>query len=101
MKSISTSELAALGADATIIDVREADEFASARVAGAINLPLSELAGRLADIPQGGTFYVMCLSGGRSARATAFLIENGFAAVNVLGGINQWHQDGFPVMQAA
>lgn len=100
MTSISTSELAALGADATIIDVREADEFASARVVGATNVPLSELAGRLSDIPQDGTFYVMCLSGGRSARATEFLVDNGFAAVNVLGGISQWHQDGFPIAQA-
>lgn len=101
MKNITTTDLAAMGAEATIVDVREADEFAGARVDGATNVPLSELAGRLGDIPKDRTVYIMCLSGGRSARATAFLEEEGYDVVNVLGGISQWHGDGLPIVMAA
>lgn len=101
MKNITTTDLAAMGTEATIVDVREEDEFAGARVAGATNVPLSELAARLDDIPRDRTVYIMCLSGGRSARATAFLAEQGLDVVNVLGGISQWHGDGLPIVQAA
>jgi rhodanese-related sulfurtransferase len=101
MNNITTTDLAAMGAEATIIDVREEDEFAAARVAGATNVPLSVLAERVDEIPRDRTVYVMCLSGGRSARATAFLQERGLDVVNVLGGINQWYGDGLPVVQAA
>jgi rhodanese-related sulfurtransferase len=97
MNSISVDELAALGPDASIVDVREADEYAEARVPGAKNLPLSALASSLDDVPSPRPVYVMCASGGRSARATAFLAGQGFDAVNVLGGIAEWYRNGHTV----
>lgn len=97
MTHITAAELAALGADATIIDVREPDEYADARVLGATNIPLGTLPDRLAELPTDRTVYVMCLSGGRSARATAFLRGAGIDAVDVEGGISRWYQAGFPI----
>lgn len=97
MNSISVDELAALGREASIVDVREADEYAEARVPGAKNLPLSSLASSLSDLPARQPVYIMCASGGRSARATAFLAEQGFDAVNVLGGITEWYRSGHPI----
>jgi rhodanese-related sulfurtransferase len=101
MTLITADALAALGTDATIIDVREPDEYADARVPGARNIPLGTLADRLAEVPTDRTVYVMCLSGGRSARATAFLLDAGVDAVDVEGGIARWYQAGFPVETGA
>ena len=39
----------------------------------------------------------MCASGGRSSRATAHLVEHGYDAVNVMGGITEWYRNGHPV----
>ena len=97
MTTITAADLAALGADATIVDVREPDEYAGTRVHGATNIPLGTLPARLADLPRDRPLYVMCLSGGRSARATAFLVGEGFDAVDIEGGITRWYQAGFPV----
>ena len=101
MKAITTTELAALGNDITLVDVREVDEFDNARVEGAINVPLSELQTRVDDVPSDTTVYVMCLSGGRSAKAVAWLEQQGRDVVNVLGGISQWDLDGLPVVRGA
>lgn len=97
MRSISVDDLAALGRDASIIDVREDEEYAEARVPGTLNVPLSRLAASTQSIPAARTVYVMCASGGRSARAVAFLEEHGFDAVNVSGGITEWYRNGHAV----
>ena len=97
MKSISVDDLAALGPGVSIIDVREAEEYAEASVPGTKNLPLSRFSQSLGDIPIGRTVYVICASGGRSSRATAHLVEHGYDAVNVMGGITEWYRNGHPV----
>ena len=98
---IDPTELAALGSDAYLVDVREPDEFAGARVAGARNVPLATLPHRLDELPTDRTVYVMCLSGGRSAQATAYLRGAGRDAVDVAGGITRWYRDGLPVVRGA
>ncbi|MEC5192839.1 MULTISPECIES: rhodanese-like domain-containing protein [unclassified Arthrobacter] len=99
MKSISVKELAALGKEAAIVDVREDDEFAAVRVSGAKSVPLSRFPQSLAEVPATGTVYVMCAAGGRSSQATAYLTDQGYDAVNVTGGINEWQLDGLPVQR--
>ncbi len=99
MKSISVKELAVLGKKAAIVDVREDDEFAAVRVSGATSVPLSRFTQSLAEVPATGTVYVMCAAGGRSSQATAYLTDQGYDAVNVTGGINEWEFDGLPVQR--
>lgn len=101
MTTISPTDLAELGADAMIVDVREPDEFADARVAGALNIPLSALPARLPDLPRDRPVYVMCLSGGRSAQATAYLTGLGVDAVDLEGGITNWYRTGLPIERGA
>jgi len=79
-----------------LIDVREEDEFAFARIPGAELLPLSQwpaiAAEKLTDPAQ--PLLIVCHHGGRSGQATAFLLQNGFADVtNVAGGIDAWSQE--------
>ena len=76
-----------------LIDVREADEWELARIAGAELLPLSEWPAitetQLLDPQQ--PLLVLCHHGGRSAQATDFLLRKGFTDVtNVAGGIDAW-----------
>lgn len=93
MKHITVDELA-VTTNPTVIDVREPDEYASGHVPGARNLPLGELESRLSEIPTGDDVYMICQSGGRSARATEFLATKGVGAVNVEGGTSAWIASG-------
>jgi rhodanese-related sulfurtransferase len=86
-----------LAAGAPLLDVRNPDEYAEARVAGAVLIPLGELADRLDEVPSGAPVLVICRSGARSQRACEFLAAHGQAAANVAGGMLAWAQSGRPV----
>ncbi|GAB79135.1 Rhodanese-related sulfurtransferase [Austwickia chelonae] len=83
---------------ATVVDVREPNEYAGGHVPGAMTAPLSRLAGHLSEIPSGGVVYVICASGNRSKAATTLLTNAGHDAVSVQGGTNGWIQSGRPVV---
>ncbi|MFD1393785.1 rhodanese-like domain-containing protein [Lacticaseibacillus jixianensis] len=89
MKNITAATLAdQLANHPTIIDVREDFEFATGHVPGAKNIPLSELAERYPEVPDGA--YIICQTGGRSAGAAEFLQAHGTAVINVAGGTSAW-----------
>jgi rhodanese-related sulfurtransferase len=79
-----------------LIDVREDDEFAEARVPGAVHIPLGQVAERSDEVPSEGTVYVICAGGGRSAKAAEHLRGLGIDAVNVAGGTRAWIEAGNP-----
>ncbi|MDZ4289801.1 MAG: molybdopterin-synthase adenylyltransferase MoeB [Prosthecobacter sp.] len=79
------------GEDHFLLDVREPDEFAKARISGSTLIPLGEVTQRAAEIPRDRKVVVHCKSGGRSARAVAALQGLGYDKVwNVAGGITAW-----------
>jgi rhodanese-related sulfurtransferase len=81
-----------------IVDVREPDEFASERIAGAVLIPMSQFVARHEELPRDRPLVMQCHSGSRSASATMFLIQRGWADVrNLDGGIAAWMRDGLPV----
>jgi rhodanese-related sulfurtransferase len=84
-------------ADAALLDVREADEWAAGHAPGARHLPMSELTARLDELPDDDPLYVVCRSGGRSARVVQYLAAQGHNAVNVDGGMQAWAAGGRPV----
>ncbi|WP_029137015.1 rhodanese-like domain-containing protein [Nakamurella lactea] len=77
-------------ADAVLLDVREDDEWAAGHAPGAVHLAMTTLAEHLDDVPDGDPVYVICRSGGRSARVTGYLNATGWDAVNVAGGMAAW-----------
>ncbi|MCL2536134.1 MAG: rhodanese-like domain-containing protein [Nocardiaceae bacterium] len=95
MREIDVTELeSVLAAGAPLIDVREPEEFAEARVPGAVSIPLSEFVARVDEIPADVTVYMICAVGGRSGQATEYLAARGVDAVNVAGGTMGWMQSG-------
>ena len=78
---------------ATVLDVRELDEWRLGRIDGSILIPLGELADRVGEIPEGPVVCV-CRSGSRSLLATRFLLRAGRDAVNLDGGLLAWFFDG-------
>jgi glyoxylase-like metal-dependent hydrolase (beta-lactamase superfamily II)/rhodanese-related sulfurtransferase len=77
-----------------LVDVRDQHEFASLpAIEGAHRVPLSDLAGRLAEIPKNKPVVTVCRSGTRSAQATAVLKKNGYPdAANMKGGMLAWKE---------
>ncbi len=76
-----------------LLDVREADEVARARIEGATWIPLGQLAGRVGELMswRDEQVVVHCHHGPRSARACALLAEQGFRRIeNLVGGIEAW-----------
>jgi len=74
-----------------ILDVREPWELEIGAIDGVLAIPLGELPNRVGEVPRDRPLAVMCHHGGRSARATAWLRQQGFAkAMNVAGGIDAW-----------
>jgi molybdopterin/thiamine biosynthesis adenylyltransferase/rhodanese-related sulfurtransferase len=91
---INVLELKALmdaGQAPTIVDVREPKEFEICRIPGAILIPLRDLPSRVHELDPSQDLILQCRSGVRSANATAWLRQRGFArARNLTGGILAW-----------
>lgn len=81
---------AKLADGAPVFDVRQPDEYQEAHVPGVRLVPLGEVPERADEFPTGDTVYVICKTGGRSAKAVEFLRANGVDAVNVAGGTQGW-----------
>ncbi|WP_203336217.1 rhodanese-like domain-containing protein [Nocardioides limicola] len=87
----------AVARGAAVIDVREPSEFAQVHAAGAVNIPMGQLAARTGELDMSRPVYVICASGNRSAAMTDLLRGRGFDAINVAGGTAAWLRAGHPV----
>ena len=88
----------AAGEQLFILDVREASEYAVAHIAGSKLIPLSQLANRIAGLPQDQPIVAVCRSGNRSSVAMSVLKRAGFSnVVNLRGGMLAWARSGLPV----
>ncbi|MBK9229059.1 MAG: FAD-dependent oxidoreductase [Ignavibacteria bacterium] len=70
-----------------ILDVREGIELAVEHVDGAVNIPIYQLRNRLNELPHDKEINVLCRSGQRGYYATRILVQNGFNAKNISGGM--------------
>lgn len=78
----------------TLLDVREPEELAIAAIAGSVDIPMSQIPARLAELDRASTVVVVCHVGGRSYRVAQFLAANGFGTVyNLRGGIDAWSSE--------
>lgn len=98
MQEITATELKAkmdAGENIQLIDVRQPDENAFARIEGAKLIPLGEVIARMSEIDASRETVVHCKMGGRSAKAIMALMQAGFAGSlsNLVGGITAWSND--------
>ncbi len=97
---ISATEAAALldGEEAVLLDVREQHEWDAGHAPQARHLAMSELAGRISEIPTDGKVICVCHVGGRSAAVSEALNRAGFDSLNLTGGMVAWEAAGLPVV---
>jgi rhodanese-related sulfurtransferase len=99
--AVPTVTVPDLPAQALILDVREDHEWVAGHIAGAVHVPMGQLPSRLADEPGGlrpdTACVVVCRVGSRSARVTAWLVQRGYDAVNLDGGMHAWAAAGRPM----
>lgn len=95
-------DAASVPADALVVDVREADEWAAGHIDGALHVPMSDFVARFGEVTEavadGRRAYVMCRVGGRSAQVTQYLVQQGIDAVNVDGGMLAWDDASRPMV---
>jgi rhodanese-related sulfurtransferase/DNA-binding transcriptional ArsR family regulator len=85
--------------EVTLLDVRPPEEFASGHIAGALSVPLPELAKQLAKLPKRrevvaycrGPYCVLAIEAVKQLRA------RGFKAVRLEAGVLDWAALGLPV----
>lgn len=98
MEEITATELKQRldrGDDIQLIDVREPDEYETARMPGAKLIPLGQVVGRREEIDESRETVVHCKGGVRSARAIEALTRAGFGGrlINLKGGITAWSNE--------
>jgi rhodanese-related sulfurtransferase len=85
---------------ATIVDVRDAKEFAEGHLPEAKNIPLADLDKRIGELDKfkSKSVVVVCKSGARASAAAAKLAKAGFTdVVNLDGGVAAWQKAGLPL----
>ena len=85
-----------------VLDVRDATEWASGHVPGAVNRPVGEIAQDIeAPVPAADRVAVVCGTGYRSSIAASILQARGMPnVVNVTGGMGAWEEAGLPTTHA-
>jgi rhodanese-related sulfurtransferase/glyoxylase-like metal-dependent hydrolase (beta-lactamase superfamily II) len=99
-RAVGVTPLAAedlLTAGGVLIDVRERDEWSAGHAPQAVLIPMSEVEGRVGEIPAALPAVIVCRSGGRSNAIAQLLNARGINAVNLAGGMRAWQQAGLPV----
>ncbi len=98
MQEITAAELKQrmdAGEDIQLIDVRQPDEYAFAKIEGAKLIPLGEIVRRMDELDESKETVLQCKMGGRSASAIQFLNRAGFKGklMNLRGGITAWSNE--------
>jgi len=99
--AVPTITVEDLPAGSLLLDVREDDEWRAGHIDEAIHVPMNLLPNKLAYEPGPLTIesriVVVCKMGGRSAYVAAWLIDQGYDAVNLDGGMLAWAVAGRPM----
>ena len=80
--------------DFVLLDCREPEEIAIARIDGALQIPMGDIPTRLQSLDPSKEYVVFCHHGVRSAHVVAFLRKQEFERVrNMTGGIDAWSRE--------
>ena len=77
-----------------VVDVREPVEWAHGHTDGSVHIPMSEFVERIEEVPNDQQVLVVCKVGARSARVAGYLVQSGYEAFNLDGGLLEWQAAG-------
>lgn len=75
-----------------LLDVRPPAEQAAWHIEGSVNIPLAALPQRLGEVPRDQNIITICAHGVRSQQAAAFLVQHGYQACVLEGGMAAWNR---------
>jgi len=81
-----------------VLDVRTPEEWNEFHAPNTTLIPLDELASRVNELPKDQPIVVVCRSGNRSQTGRDILLNAGFDATSMNGGLNEWRASGHPVV---
>lgn len=83
----------------TVLDVRPSEEYRAGHLPGAVNIPLSEIEGRLSKLPKNKEVVAYCRGPYcvLAFEAVKLLRERGFKARRLEAGLPEWRTKGLPV----
>lgn len=84
--------------EAMLLDVREPNEWQAGHIEGSVHIPMSHLGARQDELPRDRLIVAVCRSGNRSAVVTNALLNAGYQAENLDGGLYAWVADGRSVV---
>ncbi len=91
LSPVQVKQLLDEGKPLVLLDVRENEEVALARIAGSVHIPMGEVPARLHELDPDADIVVYCHHGMRSANVCGFLQQRDFHSVaNLAGGIDAW-----------
>ncbi len=98
MQEITVTELKArmdAGDDILLVDVRQPDEHAFARIEGSDLIPMGEIMARMNELDPTRDTVIYCKTGGRSARVVMALEQSGYSGtlMNLIGGVTAWSNE--------
>ena len=77
-----------------VLDVREPWEWRQVHMGNALHIPMNDVPTHLTELPNEQEIVVICAHGSRSYGVAGYLIEQGYRASSLSGGITQWAHDG-------
>ncbi len=80
-----------------VLDVRTPEEWDEYHAPNTTLIPLDELPNRLSELPKDQEIVVVCRSGNRSQEGREILLEAGFNATSMAGGLKEWYAKGYPI----
>lgn len=81
-----------------VLDVRTPEEWNEFHAPNTTLIPLDELSARVNELPKDQPIVVVCRSGNRSQTGRDILLQAGFDATSMNGGLNAWRDSGYPVV---
>lgn len=81
-----------------VLDVRTVEEWEEYHAPNTTLIPLDELSARVNELPKGQPIVVVCRSGNRSQTGRDILLQAGFNATSMSGGLNEWRDSGYPIV---
>lgn len=90
-----------LGPNEVILDVRRPDEFSEGHIAGALNIPVDQVASRVSELQKFSKIYIHCKRGGRAQTAYQALGQLGLTNLVCIhdAGMDKWIESGYPVQK--